>query len=221
MSPGIPAIYNGQGAMAHRTGTWGERVLVGLFGSEVRARIVAWLCTHGREPIIGRQLARELGSSRTAVSDELARLQELGFLRRGENLGRAKPYYLNEDFPLLPGLRSAVQYAVGAIALLREKLAGRDDIDVAFLYGSLADRPRRPESDVDLFVVGDIDGVLLSRLVREVERQTGREISLIHWSPADLVRQAQDPSSFLSAVMRQSKIFVKGGEDELRRLAGQ
>jgi len=207
--------------MAHRAGTWGERSLVGLFGSEVRARIVAWLCTRAKEPIIGRQLARELGSSRTAVSDELARLQEMGLLRCGEDLGRAKPYYLNEDFPLLPGLRSMVRYAVGAIALLREQLAGRGDIDVAFIYGSVAAEDDRAESDVDLFAVGDIGGILLSGLVREVERQTGREISLIHWSPTDLTRQAQSPSSFLSAVMRQPKVFVKGGEDELRRLADQ
>ncbi len=71
------------------------------------------------------------------------------------------------------------------------------------------------------FVVGDIDGILLSRLVREIERQVAREIDLIHWSASDLARQTGDPSSFLSAVMRQPKVFVKADEDELRRLAGE
>jgi len=207
--------------MAGRSETWGERALAGLFGSEVRARIVTWLCMRAEEPIIGRQLARELGSSRTAVSDELVKLEELGLIRAGENLGRAKPYYLNQDFPLLSGLRSMVQYAVGAVALLREKLGTEPGIDVAFIYGSLAAGDDRPESDVDLFVVGDIDGVVLAGLVRELEREVKREFDLIHWSPSDLARQMGDPSSFLSAVMRQPKVFVKGDEDELRRLAGQ
>ncbi len=137
--------------MAGRSETWGECALEGLFGSEVRARILARLCMRAAGPIIGRQLARELGSSRTAVRNELARLEELGLIRAGENLGRAKPYYLNEDFPLLSGLRSMVQYAVGAAALLREKLGTEPGIDVAFIYGSVAAGDDRPESDVDLF----------------------------------------------------------------------
>ena len=207
--------------MAGQRGTWGARALTELFGSEVRARVITWLCTHDEEPIVGRQLARELGSSPTAVSDALVKLEELGLIRAGQNLGRAKPYYLNRDFPLLPGLRSVVQHAVGVVALLREKLGGRDDIDVAFIYGSLAAGDDRPNSDADLFVVGDVDGVELAKTVRQVERQVGKAIDLIHWSAADLARQVHDPSSFLSAVLRQPKVFVKGDEDELRRVVGE
>jgi len=33
--------------MSTRSKTWGERTLAHLFGSEVRARVLAWLCTRG------------------------------------------------------------------------------------------------------------------------------------------------------------------------------
>jgi len=92
---------------------------------------------------------------------------------------------------------------------------------VAFIYESVAASDDGLASDVDLFVVGDVDGIVLSQLVREVEVQVGREIELVHWSPADLAAQMDEPSSFLMAVMRQPKVFVKGDEGDLRRIAGQ
>ena len=201
--------------------TWGARALSKLFGSEVRAKVIARLCAGAEEPIIGRELARALSANQMAVSKELRRFEDLGMLRAGERMGRVKPYYLNQDFPLLAGLRSMVQYAVGAVALLREKLGEREDIDAAFIYGSVASGDDRPNSDVDLFVVGDIDGLLVSQLVREVERESRREIELVQWSAADLAGQMGDPSSFLRTVMRQPKVFVRGDEDDLRRIAGR
>lgn len=207
--------------MDSRESTWGERTLAELFGSEVRARVLAWLCSRGEGPVIGRELARQLGLPAVTVSDELRRLEALGLIRAGERLGTAKPYSLNTEFPLLVGLRSMVQYAVGAVAALRQKLSARDDVDVAFIYGSLASGDDHQDSDVDLFVVGDIDGMLIARLVCEVEREVGREIELVHWSADDLAQQTDEPSSFLSAVMRQPKVFVKGDEDALRSITGQ
>jgi len=216
-------MEGGAAAMAPVRGspTWGERTLAGLFGSEVRGRIIAWLCLHGGGPVVGRELARSLALPAVTVSEELRRLAALGLVRAGDKVGTARPYYVDEACPLLPGLRSIVEHAVGPVALLRERLGQQDGIAVAFVYGSLASGADRANSDVDLFVVGDTDDVVLAGLVREVGRQSRREIGLVHWSAADLARRAQDPSSFLSAVMRQPKLFVKGDEGELRRLAGQ
>ncbi len=205
--------------MAKSTDPWGAHALAVLFGSQVRAKVIGWLCTGADEPIIGRELAREIGANQTAVSKELRRLQALGMLHVGGNMGRVKPYYLNQDFPLLPGLRSIVQYAVGVVALLRERLGERDDIDVAFIYGSLAAGDDRPESDVDLMVIGDIGGRDLSSAIREVERRTRREVSQVHYSREEFARSAREGSSFLPTVLDGAKVFVKGDEDGLRELA--
>jgi len=51
-------------------------------------------------------------------------------------------------------------------------------------------------------------------------KEARKEIDLVQPSPADFARQMAEPSSFLSAVMRQPKASVKGDEDALRRLAG-
>jgi len=207
-------------AMAKRRETWGERTLRKLLGSAARAKVIGWICRHPAQPIIGAELARELGLSPTAVSRELARLEEVGMLTSGK-LGRAKPYYLAETFPLLPGLRSMVMYATGIVAVLREQLADEEEIEVAFIFGSLAAGDDRPNSDVDLMVVGSIDGRRLSQLVRHAERQTGREVNQVQYSAREFLTRLREGGSFLESVMEGAKILIKGEENALRRIAGR
>jgi predicted nucleotidyltransferase len=207
-------------AMPDERETWGERALRELLGSEARAKIIAWICSRPAEaPIVGAKLARELHLMPNAVWLELDRLARLGMVEAGEKVGRAKPYYLNQRFPLLPGLRSIVQYATGVVALLREQLSDRDDIDVAFVYGSLAAGDDRPESDVDLMVIGEISGRDLSSAVGKVERATRREINQMHYSREEFSRRRAEGGSFLPTVLDGPKVFVKGDEDALRALA--
>ena len=190
-----------------------------LFGSEVRAKVITWLCTHGNGPVIGRELARSLGVSPMAVSKELRRLRDLGLLRAGEPVGRTKPYHLNERFPLLPGLRSMVLYATGVVVTLREKLRDEPHIDIAFIYGSLALGTDRPTSDVDVIVVGGISGRRLASLVREVEITTRRQINEVHYSREEFSRRAREAGGFLPRALDGVKVFLKGDEDALRELA--
>ena len=164
--------------MSDETGSvsWGEHALKELLGSEVRARVISHICANADEPIIAADLVRELDASATAVSRELARLCELGMLREGKPIGRARPYYLIQDFPLLPGLRSMCMYATGVVAALRAAFADEEGIEVAFIFGSIAAGGDRPDSDVDVIVVWDIPGIDLAQLTRPVWLATGREI---------------------------------------------
>jgi len=199
--------------------TWGERALSELFGSEVRAGVLSWICAHPEELIFGAKLARELDMSASAVGKELARLEALGMLRAAEPIGAAKPYTLNEQFPLLPGLRSVCLYATGVVAVLRELFAGAEGVEVAAIFGSLARGDDRPESDVDVLVVGEISGGDLGEIVWEAGKRTGREINTIHYSVEEYQTRAAEGRGFLARVLVDPMIYVKGEADGLRRLA--
>lgn len=208
--------------METRGTTWGERALSELFGSDVRAGVLSWICAHPDELIFGAKLARELGMSASAVGKELARLQEMGMLRADEPIGAAKPYTLNEQFPLLPGLRSVCLYATGVVAVLRELFADAEGVEVAAVFGSLARGDDRPESDVDVLVVGEIDGLELSEIAVEASRRTGREVMPVHYSAEGLARRAQDDEGgFVSRVLNERLIFLQGDADALRKLAAR
>ncbi|MFP4250965.1 MAG: nucleotidyltransferase domain-containing protein [Armatimonadota bacterium] len=199
--------------------TWGERALSELFGSEVRAAVLSWICAHPDGLIVGAKLARELEMSPSAVGKELARLEELGMLKAAEPIGAAKPYTLNEQFPLLPGLRSVCLYATGVVAVLRELFADAEGVEVAAIFGSLARGDDRPDSDVDVLVVGEIDGGDLAAIAWEARDRTGREINTVHYSIDDFHQRAADGQGFIRRVLDGPMIFLRGGADGLRRLA--
>ena len=199
--------------------SWGGQALAELFGSDVRAAVLPWICAHADDLIIGAKLARELDMSTSAVGTELARLERLGMLQATEPIGPAKPYRVNPDFPLLPGLRSMCMYATGVVAALREAFANEHDIEVAFIFGSIAAGDDRPNSDVDLMVVGSIDGLRLSQVVRQAERQTGREVNQVEYSAEEFSTRLREGGSFLESVMEGPKILISGDEDALQGLA--
>jgi predicted nucleotidyltransferase len=60
-------------------------------------------------------------------------------------------------------------------------LAGRTDLDVALLFGSRARGDHRPDSDVDIAVLGDIDRLALAA---ELSRATGHEVEVVDLAAA-------------------------------------
>jgi len=198
--------------------SWGRHALSQLFGSDVRAAVLSWICTNAEDLIVGAKLARELDMSPSAVGTELARLERLGMLEATEPIGAAKPYRVSPHFPLLPGLCSMVMYATGVIAALREAFANDDDIELAFIFGSIAAGDDRPNSDVDVVIVGPVSGVRLSQLLSTLEDMTGREINTVHYSREEFAQKVASRGGFLSRVLAGTKIFLKGDEDVLRGL---
>lgn len=206
-------------AMEQQGTTWGERALAELFGSEVRAAVLSWICAHPDDLIVGAKLARALELSPSAVGKELARLADLGMLEAAEPIGVAKPYTVNEQFPLLRGLQSICLYATGVVAVLRELFADAEGVEVAAIFGSLARGDDRPDSDVDLLVVGEIDGGALTQVTWEARDRTGRSINLVHYAPDEFRQRIADGQGFLKRVLDGPLIILRGEADELRRSA--
>jgi predicted nucleotidyltransferase len=202
--------------MPDLTSTWGERALGQLLGSVARAKVLAGLLLPGATPAHIRELERRCGVPYFAVHRELRLLESLGLVT-AEKVGNSKRYHVSPDSPLLPGLRELVRRAAGVIPLLAEVL-NRDDVDLAFVYGSVASGEDRPDSDVDVMVIGEADLSALAEVLTEVTRQTNREITPVTYRSEEFRQGLRDGNSFLSSIVRKPKLFLKGDEDALRRL---
>jgi predicted nucleotidyltransferase len=152
------------------------------------------------------------------VQREAKVLEGLGLIA-ADRVGNIKLYHVVADAPLVPPLRDLVRRAVGMVPLLRATL-DREDVQLAFIYGSVAAGTDRPDSDVDVLIVGMVDDLALSSVLATVEAQTGREITPVIYPPDEFRTGLQQGNSFLASVVRKPKIFVKGDEDALRQVTG-
>src|SRR5260370_13249653 len=149
----------------------GRRSLLGrLLGSEGRAKVLEALLlgTPGRFYV--RELARRLDLPATAVSRQLATLSQLGLVVR-ERDGRRVYYQPNAQAAAIADLRVLILKLGGIVVALRQALAQhREAIRWAFAHGSVAAGTAGADSDVDLFVIGDVAPSVVHELLRPAVR---------------------------------------------------
>ena len=187
-----------------------------LFGSRLRARVIGWLFTHTDERFYVRQLTDLLGEDSTNLSRELARLESMGILV-SEKDGREKYYRANADSAVFDELQSLAVKTTGMLDVLREALAShRSQIDVAVVFGSIADGTYTAKSDVDLLVVGDVDPLDLHAAVSQAEQKLRRSVNYTILSPEEFAKRQSEQEGFIANVLAGPKIAVIGSLDDDR-----
>ena len=93
-----------------------------------------------------------------------------------------------------------------------------NDICVAFIYGSTAYDQEWEKSDIDLFVLGEIDGEKLHRCIFKLEEEINREINTVHMDLGEFKAKIKKKNAFLKRVLTGGKIFIKGDEDVLSKI---
>ena len=191
--------------------------LATLIGSKTRAEIFRLLFQRAGTELYLRELQRRSGLSIRPVQQELSKLAQMGLVKL-RNDGNRIYYGANTEHPLFPEIRGIVEKTSGVSALLETALAG-PDVELAFIFGSVGAGKARPDSDLDLFVVGDIGLRTLVKRLGGMSERAGRVINSHVMSKEEFSRKAQRKDHFISSVLGAQKAFVIGTEDELRRLA--
>jgi len=187
-----------------------------LFGSRLRARVIGWLFTHTDERFYVRQLTDLLGEDSTNLSRELARLESMGIVV-SERDGREKYYRANVDSAVFEELRSLAVKTTGMLDVLREALAPhRSEIDVAVVFGSIADGTYTAKSDIDLLVVGDVEALDLHAAISEVEERLRRAVNYTILSPEEFAKRRSEQGGFLANVLAGPKLAVIGSFNDDR-----
>ncbi len=188
-----------------------------LFG-RTRRRLLALVfgapdaCFHTRD------IHRRTGIGLGALSRELALLTDAGIILR-DTRGNQVLYAVNPASPIFAELGSIVTKTIGLGDVLREALRSLSEgIRVAFIYGSFARGEQRGRSDVDLMVVGSLSFADLSSALSDAERQLAREVNPTLFRPAEYRRKLADEHHFVAGVHQGPKVFIIGGENDLRQL---
>jgi len=190
--------------------------LAEFLSSRSRAEILRLLFGPDSRELHVRELERQSGLADATIRQELKKLTRLGVIVARQD-GNRTYYRANVESPLYPDIRNLVRKTSGLTDVLREAL-GEAEIQIAFVFGSVASGAEKATSDVDLMVIGAISLRQLSKRLSGVATKLGREINPHALTPAEFARRIKEREHFITSVLETPRLFVIGSEDELRRL---
>ena len=136
---------------------------------------------------------------------ELKQFQAAGLVKE-QLIGGRRFYAANPEHPIHAELRSIARKLLGIPSVLSEALSAlRDDIETAFIYGSIAKQTETAESDIDVIVVGDCDYAKLLGALQPLDAQLRRHVSVRLYAPDEYHRLVRS-DSFLKKVDEGAKI---------------
>ncbi len=194
-------------------------ILSEILSSKVREKIFEHLFNGQGAEIHVRELQRRSGCSIGTIQTELKKLSRLDLVTSRRD-GNRLYYRGNQDHPLYPDICSMIEKTVGLFAQLRAAFERLQSIECVFIFGSVAAGVESANSDVDLMIIGDIGLRDLSTQLADIAAVVGREINPHVVSAGEFRRRAEEKEHFIAAVMRSTKVFIRGGEDDFAKLAG-
>lgn len=191
---------------------------VNLFGSQIREKIFSLLFLNPTKEYYLREIAKNIDCSAGAVQRELSNLMKLGILTR-EDKGNASYYSTNKKHLIYKELKSIAEKQGEWLRDLNKTIKSfGTNITIAFIYGSYVKGNETPESDIDLFILGDLSSMQLATQLKPTEEKIGREINPYLITKEEFITNFKAKNHFLCSLIKEKKLFIVGNNDEIQEL---
>jgi predicted nucleotidyltransferase len=191
--------------------------LAGALFSKVQLSVLGLLIGQPDQAFAISEIIRLAGSGSGAVQRELKRLTAAGIVTTSA-AGNRKLYQANRQSPIFAELHGLVLKTVGLIEPLKKALKPyQPNIDVAFVYGSVAKGTDNAKSDIDLMIIGeDIAYSDIFVALQGAEKSLRRPIHPNLMTVGDWRQRRASKSAFVTKIAEQPKMFVVGTDNELQ-----
>jgi len=159
---------------------------------------------------IGRILGKKPGYFQRTINN----MEEEGILI-SEYKANARYFRANKSFPLYEEFKSIVFKTIGITGTLKEALKKIKGAETVFIYGSFAKSEENSESDIDLFIIGNIDEDGLVRQINKIEKTLKREINYTVYTENEFKKKKRSRDSFILDLLENPKVFLIGDENAL------
>jgi hypothetical protein len=180
-----------------------------LMGSETTALVAGLLAAHLDEPFRFSELELRTGASHESVYRAVGRLEAAGVA--GVDRGTRSHAVVMRRASLARSLRALTLGGGPLFSALSWAGATRGQIDEAFVFGSFAAGTETMESDIDVFVVGEIRVSEVGRALTGVGDMLRREVNPVVRSREHVVSRLEAGYGFYAAVWRSPRISVLEG----------
>jgi predicted nucleotidyltransferase len=188
-----------------------------LFG-KYRRQILGLLLLHPDESFYVREIARLTGTPAGSLHRELRTLTAADLLTRTQS-GNQVRYQAHRACPIFEDLAAIFRKTTGLADVLREALVPlAHDIDLAFVFGSVAQGRDREVSDVDVMVVGEAPFPSVVEALSRTRESLRREVNPVVMAAAAFRSKHRAGDRFVTRIVREPKLFLLGGARELGEL---
>jgi predicted nucleotidyltransferase len=191
-----------------------------LFGSKTRVKLLSLFFNNPGRPFYVREITRKIDEQINSVRRELANLLSVGLVTSDGSNNRLY-YEVNPKYEFYEQLRSifTAMPAKSKDPVVREvreedkiikRLRSTGSVSFAFLTGSFA---RDARTNVDIFIVGDVNKARLAKAVAEMEKEMGRELNYSALTPEEYDYRISLNDRFITNLLEAKKIVIIDGPD--------
>jgi predicted nucleotidyltransferase len=189
-----------------------------LFAQNV-LEVLAVLFLHQEDPLHQSKIAQLTGLRRLQVQRALHRLKDNGIIEEYQH-GNMMCYTLKKSHPLYEELKSILNKTVLIAEPFRRVFSDfTDAIELTFIYGSYANGTELADSDIDLFIVGQVGLKEISKLLTPLAKKLQKEINPVVYTNAEFSKKILLKDHFLMSVLNSKKLWIIGDENELGKIA--
>ncbi len=189
--------------------------LINILFKQYRQRVLALLLLNPYRAYHVREISRLTGTVPGTLHKELSKLAKAGILNK-QHQGSQVIYQANSDCLIYEELASILRKTCGIADVLANCLAPLfDKIEVAMVFGSVANGRSTQDSDIDLLLIGDIQFRDAVGMLYSAQEILGREINPKLYSAQEWSAAKQEGSAFVRDVLTKPSINVIGEKGDI------
>jgi predicted nucleotidyltransferase len=182
--------------------------------SKIRQKILLMFVYNPSKEYYINEVAQLVKTSSGTAQRELEKLVLSGILRKEKKANLAY-FKINSENPLYGDIKNIIEKTIGIENILKQELGSDKQIKFAFLFGSFVKGGFKQNSDLDLYIIGDIKEKKLYRAVEKAEKRIARDINY-HISGEDEFKKNLKESFFHKEILKNYLLLI-GEEDEFRK----
>lgn len=191
-------------------------VLAKLFSSKTRAEFFRILFGLNSGEFHLRAIERQSGLTIGTIRKEAKKLVGLNLIVKRVD-GNRTYYQANMTHPIYKTIRELVLKTSGIQEVIKKAFKDQN-VDFVFLFGSVVNGNLKPESDIDLFVIGELGLRKTCQILKIPEENIGRELNPHVMSLEEFTQRKKESEHFVTMVLESPILMIAGKEDELRKL---
>lgn len=190
-----------------------------IFPSKTFADVLLYFVLHPQEETILARIVRGTDKALIQVQRVLKRLIASGLVKK--SCRDKKTYYRanNSNFVFQDLKQLLLKTVIFSKPVDQELSVIKDKIVYGFIFGSTASGDDSSESDIDIFLIGNLQFEETSGFSLVLSQELGREVNIVLLTPSDFQRKLSQNNVFICNVIQNPKIWLFGDEQDFEKIS--